>query len=72
MLKLPDFYLCLGLALGIGSFLQASFNIITKYYFPQSIDFVRKEWKMMKREEQKISIEERNLQRRLTIESKYK
>lgn len=37
-----DFYLCLGLALGAGSFLQAGFSVMNKYYFPTVVDFVRK------------------------------
>lgn len=40
--KMPDFYLCLGFAVGLGSFIQASFNVISKYYFPTAIDLVRK------------------------------
>lgn len=39
---LPDFYVCVFLAIGVGGFLQACFSVIVKYYFPTVMDTVRK------------------------------
>lgn len=49
IVQLPDFYLCLFLALGAGAFVQATFNVVNKYYFPSAIDIVRQEWKKLQK-----------------------
>lgn len=38
----PNFYLCLCLAIGVGAFIQSTFNVLRKYYFPTAVDSVRK------------------------------
>lgn len=50
MFQIPDFYLCLGLALGVGLSLQGTFGLVGKYYFPTPADSVRREWKNLQKQ----------------------
>ena len=43
----PDFYVVLLISAGFGSAAQAAFSTLSKYYFPTTVDFVRKEAKRM-------------------------
>lgn len=42
IIQIPDFYLLIFVAIGIGSLIQATFAVLNKYYFPTVVDFVRK------------------------------
>ena len=45
---IPDFYLLIFLAIGVGALIQGTFSLVNKYYFPTVVEFVRKEAKLMK------------------------